>query len=178
MIRRPVLSCLFLLAFSDIAQAVLVEAPPLAATAPPVAGAAADAPATGVAVAPHGGTAHVEMRIRAMHERLKISAAQEPQWKHVADVMRDDAQTIERLSDARQKNAPTLTAPEALRSYGELTAAHARGVTQLADAFDGLYATLTPAQKQTADAVFRSHGKGMPMHGGAGMHGGMRKQGT
>jgi periplasmic protein CpxP/Spy len=39
-------------------------------------------------------TDRVEARIKQLHDQLKITAAQEPQWNVVAQTMRDDAQAM------------------------------------------------------------------------------------
>jgi Spy/CpxP family protein refolding chaperone len=97
----------------------------------------------------------VEARIRSLHAALKITAAQEPQWQAVADVMRDNAKTTGALIQKREANAKTMTAIEDLHSYGAIADAHAAGVSKLTVAFETLYDSLSDGQKQAADAAFR-----------------------
>src|ERR1700694_2476910 len=52
----------------------------------------------------------VESRISEMHSKLKITPAQEGQWNSVAQVMRDNAKTLDTLTQARINNANTMTA--------------------------------------------------------------------
>lgn len=98
-----------------------------------------------------------EMRIKDMHTKLKITAAQEDQWGKVAQVMRDDAKTMDTLTKARFDHAKDMSAVDDLKSYGEITDAHADGIKKLTPVFATLYASMSDAQKKQADALFR-HG--------------------
>lgn len=98
-----------------------------------------------------------ELRIKDMHTKLKITAAQEEQWSKVAQVMRDDAKTMDTLTKARVDHAKDMTAIDDLKSYGEITDAHADGIKKLTAAFSTLYASMSDAQKKAADDFFR-HG--------------------
>jgi hypothetical protein len=100
--------------------------------------------------------AAVEARIRNLHARLHITAAQEPQWEPVAAAMRENAERIERMVRERNAKVRTMNAVENLRTYAEIADAHAEGLTKLVHAFDNLYDTMSPAQKKNADAIFRS----------------------
>jgi hypothetical protein len=44
-----------------------------------------------------------------------------------------------------------------LHSYGQIAAAHAEGIQKLLPVFTNLYASMSDAQKKTADEAFR-HG--------------------
>src|SRR5216684_147633 len=68
----------------------------------------------------------VEARIKQLHDQLKITAAQEPQWNAVDD----------------------------LRSYEEVAETHVAGLKKLIPAFQALYDTMSPEQKKNADAAF------------------------
>ncbi|HLJ63555.1 MAG TPA: Spy/CpxP family protein refolding chaperone [Stellaceae bacterium] len=98
----------------------------------------------------------VEARIKALHDRLRVTDAQSNLWDAVAQAMRDDANTMHDLVAARRAAAKTkpMTAVDDLNSYHEITQAHADGVKKLATAFAMLYDTMTPEQKQNADTVF------------------------
>ena|SRR5450759_154646 len=101
----------------------------------------------------------VEARITNMHAKLKITAAQEDQWASVAQVMRDNEKTVEPLIKARRENGKTMTAVDDLKSYGEITDAHADGIKKFTPVFATLYAGMSDNQKQEADALFRHGGK-------------------
>jgi periplasmic protein CpxP/Spy len=97
----------------------------------------------------------VEARIKNMHAKLKITHAQEDQWAKVAQVMRDNEKVMEPLFKTREENAKTRTAIDDLRSYGEITDAHADGIKKFTPIFATLYAGMSDAQKKEADALFR-----------------------
>src|ERR1700694_70912 len=54
-----------------------------------------------VLAAKDSGGDRVEARIKNMHARLKITQAQEEQWAKVAQVMRENAKSLDALTDAR-----------------------------------------------------------------------------
>ncbi len=101
--------------------------------------------------------ARVEMRINNLHAKLRITPQEEDQWAQVAGVMRDNAKTMDALNSERAANANTMTAVDDLKSYGEITDAHADEIKKFAAAFEPLYASMSDAQKADADEIFR-HG--------------------
>jgi hypothetical protein len=102
----------------------------------------------------------VESRISEMHTKLKITQAQEGEWNNVAQVMRDNAKALDTLTQARISNANTMTAIADLKSYSEITDAHAEGLKKFVAAFQPLYDSMSDAQKKEADTLFQGH------HGG------------
>jgi len=98
---------------------------------------------------------HVELRIKDMHAKLKITPAQEDQWGKVTQAMLDDAKTMDTLTQARIDHAKDMTAVDDLKSYGEITDAHAAGIKKLTPLFTDLYAGMSDAQKKEADTLFR-----------------------
>jgi len=99
----------------------------------------------------------VETRITELHAQIHITPAQEDQWSRVADVMRDNAKIQDALIQRRLEKAEKLTAVEDMKSYGEITAAHAEGAQKLIPVFEALYNSMSDAQKKEADEAFR-HG--------------------
>jgi len=100
----------------------------------------------------------VEARIKTLHDQLKITPAQEPQWNAVAETMRNNAQAMQGAIQQRRQNAGTMTAVDDLRSYQAITEAHAQGLQKLVPAFQALYDTMSDEQKKNADAIFgRQH---------------------
>lgn len=97
----------------------------------------------------------VEARIKSLHSRLKITAAQEPQWQQVAQVMRDNAAQMEKLVKDRNAKVKTMTAVENLQTYSDIAQGHADGLKKLVPVFDTLYGSMSDAQKKIADEVFR-----------------------
>ena len=96
-----------------------------------------------------------EMRIKDMHTRLHILPAQEAQWTVVAGIMRDNAVTMDKLTQQRVDQASEVSAVDDLNSYGEISDAHAAGLKKLTPAFTALYSAMSDTQKQQADRLFR-----------------------
>lgn len=105
----------------------------------------------------------VETRIKELHGKLKITAAQESQWNAFAEVMRDNAETVDAVLKERSENLHAMNAVEDLRSYERLADAHADGLKKLVPAFEALYNTMSDDQKKNADAEFGKHEK-RPQH--------------
>jgi protein CpxP len=119
------------------------------ASAPAATPAAASAAARGAAR-----EARVEERIADLHSKLKITSAQEDQWGKFADVMRDNGRTIGDLYRQRMAQSDTTSALDDMKQYEQITQAQADGTKRLVDAFEPLYASLSPEQKKLADASF------------------------
>lgn len=120
------------------------------ATATP---AAASAPSAEQRAARH--EARIEQRIKYLHDQLKITSAQEPQWKTFADTMRENGETMGRLYRARLENH-NVSAVDDVKQYAELAQANADGAKKLADAFAPLYESFPAEQKALADTTFRN----------------------
>jgi hypothetical protein len=97
----------------------------------------------------------VDTRINNLHTRLQITADQESLWQPVAQVMRDNASTMDSLRQARAANA-NMSAVDDLRSYGQVVDAHADGVKKLTSAFEALYNSMSDTQKHNADLIFHN----------------------
>jgi len=97
----------------------------------------------------------VEARIIELHARIGITPEQEDQWSQVAQVMRENANTLDALIQSRLERAKTMTAVEDMKSYGEVLAAHADGIHKLIPVFEALYNSMSDAQKKEADQTFR-----------------------
>lgn len=111
---------------------------------------------TPVASQQYASSSRVEARIKALHDKLKVTAAQEDQWEAVADVIRSNEGDIHELVEARHANEHA-TAVEDLKSYKEIADAHAAGLARLIPAFEGLYNAMPPAQQANADEVFSKY---------------------
>lgn len=103
--------------------------------------------------------ARVETRIADMHAKLKITPAQEDQWTKVAEVMRENAKSMEALTQSRHEHAKTMTAVDDLKSYAEITEAHADAIKRLTPVFAALYDGMSDVQKKEADNIFRRVGQ-------------------
>ena len=110
--------------------------------------------------------ARVEERIAYLHTQLKITPAQEAQWKTFADVMRSNGENMGRLYRQRAQAEQTQSALDNMKQYALLAQAHADDMKQLVDAFEPLYNSMSPEQKKLADTTFREHAREHAMRGG------------
>ena len=115
--------------------------------------------ANGIAAVTDPHQESVNARIQAMHDKLKITPAEEALWNKMAQVMRDDAKIMDGLIQARIDRGNTMNAVQDLESYSRITEARAEGARKLVPAFSALYASMSPAQKQLADTMFRNSDK-------------------
>jgi len=135
------------------AVAVLVGTMALAPV--PAFAQATSAPATDAGTAAKAKPADpVEARIKSLHDQLKITAAEEPQWSAVAQAMRDNAKSTGTLIAERNKKAKTMSALDDLHSYRAILQAHLDGIDKVTTAFQALYSAMPDSQKKIADAVF------------------------
>ena len=100
----------------------------------------------------------VEERIKTLHTALNITPEQEELWNNVAQVMRDNAKTMDALVAARSEKAGTMNAVDDFKSYGEITEAHTDGIKKFIPVFEALYASMSDAQKKNADTLFQHQG--------------------
>lgn len=158
------------LALPAFAQTTAQPAAPAAASpntaAPATTAPATTAPARGAQrraelrehrrdLTPAERAARVEARINRLHAELAITPEQKPQWDQFAQVMRDNAQNMEKAFDQRGARLATMSAAANMQSYADVAVAHAQDVQRLAVAFQSLYNSFSDSQKQTADQLFR-----------------------
>jgi LTXXQ motif family protein len=101
----------------------------------------------------------VEARIKELHRRLHITAAQKPQWDNLAQVMRDNAQAMSDLKKQRAADAQSMNAVDVVKSYESVIEAHEDGMKKFVPPFEALYNSMSDAQKKTADSLFRTREK-------------------
>jgi len=97
-------------------------------------------------------TQSVEANIASLHQRLQITPAQEAQFNAVANVMRENARAG---ASAPQGPPASATAVDDLRAYIRYGEVELAGLKRLLPALEALYAALSPAQRQSANAAFR-----------------------
>lgn len=98
----------------------------------------------------------IDQRIAALQARLAITTAETPAWDAFAQTMRDNAAATDALFVQRAQTAASMNAVQNMQSYAQVARAYADNTQKLADAFGTLYGQLSPAQKQTADLLFRA----------------------
>lgn len=109
----------------------------------------------------------VEQRITNLHAALKITPDQIPLWNNVAQAMRENAASMDKLiASTRTTPLQSMTAVDDLKSYQKFAQAHVDGLKNLIASFEKLYAAMPDAQKKVADEVFAASG-----HGPAGARG-------
>jgi hypothetical protein len=137
------------LAALALSASALAQAQTPAASAPAAASASAEQHAA-------RREARIEERIAYLHSHLKITQAQEPQWKTFADTMRENGETMGHLYRERMQEAKNATAVDDMKQYADLAQASADGAKKLADTFAPLYDSFPANQKALADATFKS----------------------
>ena len=110
-----------------------------------------------------GPEARIQGRINQLHERLRITAAQEDKFKALADVMTANAQSMGSLLQERMQDNDT-SAEASLNWYSRLVDAHSQSLKKFIPAFNDLYASLSDDQKRMADRMFAQFGQ-RPMRG-------------
>jgi periplasmic protein CpxP/Spy len=101
----------------------------------------------------------VEQRISQLKTALKITPDQESKWNAVAQAMRENASTMEKLVATKRAISPaSMTAVDDLKTYQEFTQARLDGLKNLTPSFKALYDSMPADQKKNADQVFRSYG--------------------
>jgi hypothetical protein len=98
----------------------------------------------------------IEGRIKDLHKRLHITAAQDSQWNDLAQVMRDNAKAMVDLEQQQSAETHAMNAVDVVKSYGAVIEAHEAGMKKFIPAFEALYNSMSDVQKKTADALFRS----------------------
>jgi hypothetical protein len=143
-------------AAATLLGAIVLASPLLAAdkTAPSPAQQAMAAPASDSA-----GMSSVEARIKDLHKKLHITAAQKPQWDALTQVMRDNAQAMTDLQNKRASDSQSMSAVEVIKSYESVIEAHESGMKKFVPPFEALYNTMSDAQKKSADSLFRNREK-------------------
>jgi len=134
-----------------VAAAVFCIAVSILAAAPSSAGPGGGGPAAGISE-----TDRTEAVIRDLHARLGITEKQERMWGKVAQVMRENAKTMDNVTKTRLERLKAMNAVEDLKSFSEVTDAQAAGLRKFIPVFEALYATMSDGQKKEADQAFKA----------------------
>lgn len=95
-------------------------------------------------------------RLKYMHDRLRITTAQEPLWADLARVMQDNAKAVAPLIKEHRQVTKNRTAVETLDIYKRLGEVQLEGLRNFLSAFGALYDKLSDQQKKIADVMFRT----------------------
>ena len=123
--------------------------------APTAAPNTAPSPTRGTFALSSAKAAEVEQHIQKLHDQLDITPAEEPQWKLFAQVMLDNAASMEQAFMTRGSNLTTMNAADNMASYAQLAQIHASNMQKLASSFRALYNMFSDPQKKIADDVFQ-----------------------
>ena len=108
----------------------------------------------------------VEQRITTLHAALKITSDEETKWNGVAQAMRENASSMDKLVAESRTAAPrSMSAMDDLQMYQRFSQAHVDGLKNLIASFSTLYSAMPDAQKKIADTVFQSHQAPTSAHG-------------
>jgi protein CpxP len=97
---------------------------------------------------------HAEDRIKEIHQKLHITADQEPTFGKLADVMRDNAKNMSDAVEKHERAERTTSAIDDLKAYQTVADTHADNLKKLVPAFEALYDSLSASQKKEADVLF------------------------
>lgn len=101
------------------------------------------------------GDKQVEQRITQLHAELKITPDQESKWNGVAQAMRDNATSMQKLLAEKQQQGPqSMTAVDDLETHQRFVQAQLDGMKNFTSAFKTLYDSMSDAQKKNADQIF------------------------
>ncbi|HUC73100.1 MAG TPA: Spy/CpxP family protein refolding chaperone [Stellaceae bacterium] len=157
MIRSTYLASAAVAALLALPAAALAQsAQPQAPATPPSATAAAS-PMASHAASGNSAQQRVEEHIKLLHSQLRITAAEGPQWEQFANVMRENARSMDEEFSQRAQQYQTMNALQNMQSYEKIAEAHAQHLQQLVPAFENLYNAMPAQQKQLTDQVFRAN---------------------
>jgi protein CpxP len=138
-------------AFALLPAAAMAQAPAMSPAAPPGAPTAA-----GNAALPKDAGTRLDQHNKQLHDQLGITPAQQPQWDQFIAVTRSNAFAMHQAFTDRGAKLGTMSAVDNMQSYADLAKVHSDNMAKAATAFQTLYASLSPEQKLSADAIFRN----------------------
>jgi hypothetical protein len=146
----------FIIGNPSLVKAGVAQAPAAKSVAPQeILAEAALSPATTESAPETAKPSPVEARIKELHNRLHITAAQQTQWNNLVQVMRDNAKAMMDLQKERSQDVKSMTAVDAVKSYAAVIEAHEAGMGKFVPAFQALYESMSNTQKKVADSMFR-----------------------
>jgi hypothetical protein len=101
---------------------------------------------------PNPPTPDIEASIANLRQRLQITPAQEAPFSALANVLRANARAE---ASSPHQPPPNASAVDELRAEIQYDEVELAGLKKLLPALEALYVSLSPAQRQAADATFR-----------------------
>jgi len=99
---------------------------------------------------------YTEAQIKQLQGALSITAAQEPLWNDLTQVMRENAKDMDDLNKERAENTEPMNAVEHMKFHSKITQAHLDQMNKLLPPFEAFYDSLSDDQKKIADTTFRT----------------------
>ncbi|MGH7047037.1 MAG: Spy/CpxP family protein refolding chaperone [Stellaceae bacterium] len=155
MIRPHHLASAAFIALLALPVSAIAQSSQPAGSAGPTASAATEA--TSPAAAGQSAEQRVESHITQLHQQLRITTAEQPQWNQFSAVMRGNARDMDQAIMQRAQQYSTMNALQNMQSYAKLAEAHADRMQKLVPAFAQLYDVMPEQQKKLTDQVFREH---------------------
>lgn len=99
---------------------------------------------------------YTEDQIKQLQGTLNITAAQEPLWNNLTQVMRENAKDMDALRKERSEQTASLNAVEHMKFHSNITQAHLSQMNKLLPPFEAFYDSLSDQQKNITNIVFRT----------------------
>ncbi len=97
-----------------------------------------------------------EARIKQLQGALKITEPQQALWNTLTQVMRDNAKEFDELATLRVESTKIVNAVDNMKFYYQISKTHLDQQAKFIPPFEELYTSMSDAQKQTADLIFRT----------------------
>jgi hypothetical protein len=108
------------------------------------------------AIARPSAVEQTEAHIKELQGALNITEAQKGLWNNLTQVMRENAKNMDALTKDRDENTKPMNAVEHMEFHSQVTEAHLDQLKKLIPPFEALYASMSVAQKETIDTIFRT----------------------
>jgi LTXXQ motif family protein len=141
---------------SALGITVMLAAPVAALAQPAPQSAPPSRTESEAATSSSGFASQVRQHIGQLRTELRITPAQDAQWNQFAQVMEQNARNMHDALEQRGTQLNTTNAAQDMQSYAHLAQVHAEDMQRLSAAFQSLYDSMAPAQRQNADDVFRN----------------------
>ena len=99
---------------------------------------------------------HTEAQIKQLQGSLNITAAQEPLWNNLTQVMRENAKDMDAINKDRAENTKAMNAVEHMKFHSQITQAHLDQMNKLIPPFEAFYDSMSDEQKNITDTTFRT----------------------
>ena len=99
---------------------------------------------------------YTEGQIKQLQGALKITDEQEELWNNLTQVMRENAQDMDALTNERAENTKSMNAVEHMKLHSQITQAHLDQLEKLIPPFEAFYDSMSDEQKKITDTIFRT----------------------